>query len=212
MRSLVVMGMMLCLLPLGCTPAATDAGSAAGAAGVCASTPAPKVVIVDFDNTSGSYGITVAGLETAATARLITLLENSGCYQVLERSVLQELIATRGLESTAPAEIARAAGAAYAITGTVTEVSIEQPRLGLFGVVIGSVMASVAMDVRATDAITGQVVVSMTGRGSSQSANLALTALPIGPITLEDSEVGPLLADASETAIGEVVAAIRRRF
>lgn len=178
----------------------------------CRTDPRPVVAVVEFANTTNYYGVTVTGVEAAATARLITLLKNSGCYDIIEKSQLQTLIESQGLESAAPEELAKAAGAGYVITGTVTEATVDKPSVNLLGVSAGSVVAKVKVDVRATDVITGQVVVSMTGQGSSQNTNFAVTSLPIGPLSLEDPSVGPLLSSASEQAIGNVVLAIRQRF
>lgn len=205
-------GLLLVLGSLaGCAPSASGTPASVSAS-ACRSAPPPKVMIAEFANTSSYYGVTVAGVESAATARLITLLKASGCYEVLEKSALLELVEEQGLESLAPEELAKAAGAAYLVTGTVTEVSIDRPQLGLFGVSVGSALATVKVDVRATDVITGEVVVSMTGQGSSQNASVRLTSLPVGPISFDNPEVGPLLAAASDEAVANVVAAIRQRF
>ncbi len=212
----VALFLVVLLLLTSCAPSTqgaviTDASpNATGLA--CQTNPIPKVAVIEFSNTTNYYGVTVTGLETAATARLITLLKNSGCYDVIEKSQLQGLIEEQGLESTSPEEIAAAAGAAYVITGAVTEATIDKPSVGLFGVQVGSAIANIKVDVRATDVITGQVVVSKTGAGNSQNGNFALTSLPVGPISYDNPEVGPLLAVASDQAVGDVVLEIRRKF
>ena len=178
----------------------------------CQTDPTPTVAILEFDNTTAQYGTTVTGVEEAANARLITVLKNSGCYNVVERSVLQDLIAQQGLEGLDPVSIAQAAGAGYVITGVVTRATIAEPQVGLFGVSVGQTTAQVEVDVRATDIITGEVVVSMTGAGEASSPNIAIDRIPQGRISYDDPTVGPLLAEASAAAVDQVVAGIRTSF
>lgn len=178
----------------------------------CQTDPIPTVAVLEFGNTTAQYGTTVTGVEEAAQARLITLLNNSDCYVVVERSVLQDLIAEQGLEGLDPVSIAKAAGAGYVVTGVVTRATIAEPQVGLFGVTLGNTTAQVEVDVRATDIITGEVVVSMTGAGDASDPNISIDRLPQGNISYDDPTVGPLLADASAQAITQVVAAIRTTF
>jgi curli biogenesis system outer membrane secretion channel CsgG len=199
-----------------CAPAATESAETQPtvplAAVPCQSDPIPVVAVIEFENTTSQHGTTVTGVEEAATARLITLLKDSGCYDVVERSVLQDIIAQQGLESMAPEALARAAGAGYVITGVVTRATISRPQVSAFGITLGQTGAQVEVDVRATDIITGRVVVSMTGHGSAQSPNVAVNRIPTGPISYNDPTVGPLLATASNEAVEDVVAAIRTTF
>ncbi len=226
-RGVVSLLLSIGVLGLGaCAPGATrvaaspaDNGSAAAPADTmaaadqpCASPDTPVVAVIQFDNTTAQYGTTVTGVEDAATARLITLMKESGCYTVVERSVLQDLIAQQGLESTDPVELAKAAGAGYVVTGVVTRATIAKPQVGLFGVSVGAATARVEVDVRATDIITGEVVVSMTGGGDASNPKLALNRTPVGRISYDDPTLGPLLAEASTQAVDQVVAAIRAEF
>lgn len=195
------------VLAAACAPGAT------GAAGACRATPEPVVAVIDFGNTTATYGTTVTGVEEAATARLITLLKESGCYVVVERSELQRLISQQGLESTRPEALARAAGAGYVITGVVTRATVATPRVSALGVRVGVTQAQVEVDVRATDIITGAVVVSKTGAGRASNPNLRVSSLPIGgTLAFDDPALGPLLAEAANTAVQDVVNAIRRAF
>lgn len=203
------------LLLAACTPGTgavdTDAVLAA-LEGPCVNDPPPVVAVIDFENTTSRFGTTVTGVEEAATARLITLLENSDCYTVVERSVLQDLIAQQGLESLDPVALAKAAGAGYVVTGTVTRATIAEPQVGLFGVRLGSTTAQVQVDVRATDIITGEVIVSEMASGEASSPNIEVNRIPGGTISYDDPTVGPLLAEASEQAVNAATAAIRTRF
>lgn len=195
------------VLAAACAPGAT------GAAGACRTSPEPVVAVIDFGNTTATYGTTVTGVEEAATARLITLLKESGCYVVVERSELQRLIAQQGLESTRPEALARAAGAGYVITGVVTRATVATPQVSALGVRVGVTQAQVEVDVRATDIITGTVIVSKTGAGRASNPNLQVSSLPVGgTLAFNDPALGPLLAEAANTAVQDVVTAIRRAF
>ncbi len=180
----------------------------------CVSNPTPTVAVVDFKNTSSQGGgVSVVGVEDAATARLITLLKESGCYVVVERSELQTIIEKQGLESLDPVELGKAAGAGYVVTGTVTRATVARPGGSLFGVTLGQTKAQVEVDVRATDIITGVVVVSMKGAGEASSPNVDINNVPIaGTVSYNDPTVGPLFAEAANAAVNQVVAALRAKF
>jgi curli biogenesis system outer membrane secretion channel CsgG len=212
-RPLALAAASLALLVAACAPTTATTDGAAVNPGVCVHEPKPVVTIIEFENTTGrAGGLNVTGLETAATARLITLLENSGCYEIVERSELQAILAAQGLESMAPEALARAAGAGYVVTGAVTRATIDRPGVTALGITVGNVRAQVAVDVRATDLVTGRVVVSQTGVGDAQRANLSISQLPIGTVSFSNPTWEPLLADAADAALAEVVGSIRSRF
>ena len=196
-----------------CAPTSNGGQDLATLDAGCLTEPQPVVAIADFANTTGTHGTTVVGVEEAAAARLITLMKESGCYVVVERSELLTIMQSQGLESTDPVELARAAGAGYVVTGTVTRATIAEPRISLFGTTLGETRADVEVDVRATDIITGEVVVSMTGSGDAASPNISLSHVRgVGRISYDDPTVGPILAEAANAAVTQVVAAIRGRF
>ena len=180
----------------------------------CLSDPIPTVAVVDFQNTtSQGGGVSVVGVEDAASARLITLLKESGCYVVVERSELLTIMQQQGLESLDPVSLAKAAGAGYVVTGTVTRATVARPGGSLFGVTIGNTTAQVEVDVRATDIITGEVVVSHKGSGQASSPNIATSRVPLaGSIRYDDPAVGPLFAEAANSAVNQVVNALRNSF
>lgn len=179
----------------------------------CRTTPPPTVAVVDFQNTTSQGGTTVVGVEDAASARLITMLKESGCYVVVERSELLTILQKQGMESLDPVALAKAAGAGYVITGTVTRATIAKPGGSVFGVTLGSTKAQIEVDVRATDIVTGEVVVSKMGVGEASSANVAVSRIPVvGSIRYDDPTVGPLFAEAANSAVMQVVAALRTTF
>ncbi len=199
------------LVALGaCAPSTETAEQPAA----CVSSPVPTVAVVDFQNTSNQGGgVSVVGVEEAATARLITLLKESGCYVVVERSELQTLIEKQGLESLDPIALAKSAGAGYVVTGTVTRATVARPGGSLFGVTVGQTKAQIEVDVRATDIITGEVIVSMKGSGEASSPNVNINNVPLaGNVRYDDPTVGPLFAQAANSAVSQVVAALRAKF
>ncbi len=198
------------LVALGACAPTTEV--AAGPA-ACVSDPIPTVAVVDFQNTSSQGGVSVVGVEDAATARLITLLKESGCYVVVERSELLTIMEKQGLESLDPVDLAKAAGAGYVVTGTVTRATVARPGGSLFGVTLGQTKAQIEVDVRATDIITGVVVVSMKGSGEASSPNINIDNVPLaGTVAYNDPTVGPLFAEAANSAVSQVVAALRAKF
>ncbi len=180
----------------------------------CLTEPVPTVAVVDFQNTtSQGGGVSVVGVEDAATARLITLLKESGCYIVVERSELLTIMQQQGLEALDPVSLAKAAGAGYVVTGTVTRATVARPGASLFGVTLGNTTAQVEVDVRATDIITGEVVVAHKGAGEASSPNIAVSRVPVaGTVRYDDPAVGPLFAEAANSAINQVVNALRNSF
>lgn len=214
MRNRILMTISLAALAVlaACAPAAGGVTTAAPLPGACVNSPAPVVAVVNFTNTARTSDITVLGVEDAATARLITMLKESGCYVVVERSELQTIIERQGMESLDPIALAQAAGAGYVVTGTVTRATIARPGGTLFGISVGATTAQVEMDVRATDILTGTVVVSTRGGGEASNPNIATNRIPGGNISFNDATVGPLLAEAADKAVTEVVAALRSRF
>lgn len=201
----------LILVLAACAPT-TGGAPAAALDAPCVSNERPVVAVVEFQNTTGQAGTTVTGVEEAATARIITLMKESGCYEIVEQSELQNVMMQQGLESMAPEALAAAAGAGYVVTGTVTRATIAEPGVALFGLTLGETRADVEVDVRATDIITGTVVVSQTGRGTASSPNIAFNRLPSGTIAFDDPTVGPILAEASNAAVAQVVGFIRAEF
>lgn len=180
----------------------------------CVTQPVPTVAVVDFQNTTSPVGgVSVVGVEDAATARLITLLKESGCYVVVERSELLTIMQQQGLESMDPVSLAKAAGAGYVVTGTVTRATVARPGASVFGVTLGNTTAQVEVDVRATDIITGEVVVAQKGSGEASSPNIAISRIPVaGTIRYDDPTVGPLFAEAANSAVNQVVNALRNNF
>lgn len=210
-RIFLLFGLVLLTVLAACAPAAGGTGARALTAS-CAPGPKPVVAVVNFTNTARSGDITVIGVEDAATARLITMLKESGCYEVVERSELQTIIEKQGMESLDPIALAKAAGAGYVVTGTVTRATVAKPGATLFGVSLGATTAQVEIDVRATDIVTGSVVVSMRGSGDASNPNIATSRIPGGHVSFNDPTVGPLLAQAADKAVTEVVAALRGSF
>jgi|GEM_PF-1361978 len=212
-RRIVPLLSVLALLVAACAPSTTTSTTYYPSDLPCQTDPIPTVAVINFENTTARTGTHVTGVEEAATARLITLLKESDCYEVVEQSVLQEIIMEQGLESMDPADLARAAGAGYVITGTVTRATIAKPNVNAFGVSLGATTARVEVDVRATDIITGRVLVAETEFGEASNPNIAVSRIPAaGRISFNDPEVGPILADASNVAVNRVMGALRTTF
>ncbi|MEX2536289.1 MAG: CsgG/HfaB family protein [Trueperaceae bacterium] len=213
-KSAWVISLVVLLVVAACAPTTSAPASTAAAQVTCYDDTMPTVAIIEFENTGAGYGgAHVLGVEVAATARLINLMVNSGCYRVIEQSELQSLIAAQGLESTDPAELARAAGAGYVITGVVTRSTLSRPSGALAGFGGGVVQADISVDMRATDVITGQIVVSVDASASKRNPNISFTGVPlVGNLSAEDPTYGPLVADAAEAAMVRALQEFTLRF
>ena len=215
MKKLYTMvSLALVLLVAACAPTTSAPASAAAAEVTCYDDTQPTVMVMEFENTGGGYGGThVLGVDEAARARLINLMVNSGCYRVIEESQLQALIACQGLESTDPAELARAAGAGYVVTGILTRSTLSRPSGGIAGFGGGVVTADVAVDMRATDVITGEIIASIDASSSVRNPNFRVTGVPLaGQISYQDPTYGPLMADAAEAAMVKALQELTLRF
>ena len=197
-----------------CAPTASSPATVTAQDITCHAAEAPTVAIVGFQNTTGGTGgLNVIGVEEAAVARLTTLMVNSGCYRVIEKSHLQRLIEEQGFESLDPVELARAAGAAYVITGVVTRATLDQPSGGIAGFGGGLSKAQVSVDVRATDAVTGAIAASVDARGEATSPQVNLSGVPlVGQVSMQNPSIGPIFADAAEVAMVQVVREFAKRF
>ena len=215
MKSLYTsVSLALVLLVAACAPTTSAPASTAAAQVTCYDDTPETVMIAEFENMGGGYGGThVLGVEEAARARLVNLMVNSGCYRVIEESQLQALIAGQGLESTDPAELARAAGAGYVVTGILTRSTLSRPSAGIAGIGGGLVTADVAVDMRATDVITGEIVASIDASSSVRNPNFRVTGVPLaGQVSYQDPTYGPLMADAAEAAMLKALQELTLRF
>ena len=70
-RYLLPVAIVMSLVLAACGPTTTDLSALTAP---CATTPTPTVAVIEFENTTGSGGTTVVGVETAATARLTSTL------------------------------------------------------------------------------------------------------------------------------------------
>ena len=204
----------LLLLFAACAPTTSAPASTAAAQVTCYDDTPETVMIAHFENLGGGYGGThVLGVDEAARARLINLMVNSGCYRVIEESQLQSLIASQGLESTDPSELARAAGAGYLITGVLTRSTLSRPSGVIAGFGGGLVTADVAVDMRATDVITGEIVASIDASASVRNPNFRVSGVPLaGQLSYQDPTYGPLVADAAEAAMVKALKELTLRF
>ena len=79
MKRLALLLSFAALVLAACAPGATSTVDTeavlAALEGPCVNDPPPVVAVIDFENTTSRFGTTVTGVEEAATARLITLLE-----------------------------------------------------------------------------------------------------------------------------------------
>jgi curli biogenesis system outer membrane secretion channel CsgG len=126
-----------------------------------------RVAVMDFegiDKLEGKADLRLADL-------LLTSLVKSGRFDVIERSQIQQVLMEQDLgltgamdESTA-AEVGQLLGAEWVVLGTIT--SATQQNIDKFGYILAVI--EVAVDVRAVDATTGEIMLSQHAAGKNES-------------------------------------------
>lgn len=179
--------------------------------------PKPTIAVLRFATKSDfedAYG--TADVGGGLSALLTTALVETGRFVVVERATLSDVLAEQDLasggltnaESGAPA--GRLLGASVLIQGSVTTFSEEAARrsdgIGLggplrFGLSTRSRTGSVGFDVRAVDAVTGQVLASFAVEESVKERGRALEVGARGLDLEHDSAARTVLGKAARQAI-----------
>lgn len=156
------------------------------------------------------------------TEALTTSLVNTNRFMVLERAALAQVQQEQDLgasgrvnKETAP-EIGRIVGAQVLITGDITAFSHSRSSIGgrITNIVKGvtasveRVSASVSIDIRIIDAVTGEVVASVKGDGSAAQNGIATDLTKEEKNYSGSVQLATPLGQASRTAIERAVAGI----
>ncbi len=171
---------------------------------------------------SGGNGSTIqipppADLGTGLTEMLVTALQNTHRFILLERTALQDIQAEQQLGSSGalnPATAPRAGqllGAQALVRGAVTEYSFAQSSvggggiLGNLGVEHSSMQAMIGMDVRLYNTTTGQILASVHtvghARSSGTSINYTNANLNVGTSAFSQSPLGEACRKALAKAV-----------
>ncbi len=158
-----------------------------------------------------------ADLGTGLTEMLITSLENTHRFILLERTALQDIQAEQQLGTSGalnPATIPKAGsllGAQALVRGAITEYSFAESSLGgggilgNLGIAHSSMRAMIALDVRLYDTTTGEILNSVHAVGhassSGTSVNYTNSNLAVGSTAFSQSPLGEACRRALAKAV-----------
>ena len=179
----------------------------------------PCLAIVSFDDGSiqrqewwGSTWDVGSGLANILT----TVLLERNQFRLLERSLLEKVVAEQDLGESSrvnaktAAQAGKITGADYLLMGKVTQFSAETKSAGglagLAGGIVGvgqsKTKARVAIDVRVVDAETTEILASFSGNGEEGRGKWAIGASGIGAVAIGSSDfMESVLGIATKKAI-----------
>ena len=181
---------------------ATMAQTAATATPAAAPAPAPTgpkhlVAIMNFDygtvhsNVAAIFG-SDQDIGKGITDLLVSKLLQDGQYRVIERAVLDKLIAEQNFsnsdraDATSSAKIGKLLGVDCIIVGSITQFGRDDKHTnvggggyggwthGIGGVGVSKAKAIVGITARMVDVNTGEILASVTGTGESERGNTSL--------------------------------------
>ncbi|PKM97645.1 MAG: hypothetical protein CVU79_07355 [Elusimicrobia bacterium HGW-Elusimicrobia-3] len=197
----------------------------AAAPGYCAG---KKIICVMElqDKSSHSHGWRNVG--TGVADMLVTALAGTKKYTLIEREKLdkvldeQRLGASGAVTAQTAARIGRLLGANYIITGAITEFGVKDSKIGVGGLEkvlpfgggakVAKNTARAAIDVRAIDTTSAQIVAAAKGEGSKSSAefsgNLSIApSFDFGKDGFDETIIGKAARKAVEDVVKEITKA-----
>ncbi|MCA1778099.1 MAG: hypothetical protein LC637_01575 [Xanthomonadaceae bacterium] len=182
----------------------------------------PVVAVSRFDDRSSYNSGAEYSLSNALTDQLTDALIQTDAFIVLERQVLQDVLAEQDfaagdrVSQSQSARIGQLTGAQVLVMGTVTDFDLQEGGrrggLNIGGVRLGGnkQTAHVGLIVRLVDATTGEVLDSQRISGKAESRG-ATIGLDIGGIKFDGADFSSTpLGEASQEALDEAVAFIAR--
>ena len=192
----------------------------AGAAG-------KKIVCVMDLADKSSHQSTWRNVGTGVAEMMVTALAETKKYTLIERDKLDAVMAEQRLDASGAvtaqtaAKIGRLLGANYIITGAVTEFGVKDSKIGVGGlqkvlpfgggVKVSKNTARAAIDVRAIDTTSAQIVAAAKGEGSKSSAEFSgdLSIAPsfdFGKEGFDETIIGKAAREAVENVVKELTA------
>lgn len=184
----------------------------------------PRVAVMPFENRSNFSGQWALGSGFADL--LTTYLLHTGRLVVLERNdlpdVLDELTLQRSgvVRPEGRAEFQRIKNAEYLIRGVITEFTVTRDTSGWFSKPEGSLWtrgrkARVSLNIKVTDAETGEVMVSVESAGDARSGlfggDVTYRDLNFGGEAFYRTPLGKATRQAMGKAINEIVKELPRK-
>jgi len=153
------------------------------------------------------------------TDMLQTALVNTGCFIVVERAELEQIMKEQKLAEqgkTAPSSAAKAGslvGAQVIVMGAITAFE-EQERGGAIGGItrsgrVGGIItnkAKVTLDMRLVDTTTGEILQTATASGDASQTGALIGGIPVGDIKIgtaawQKTPIGNAAREAIENAV-----------
>lgn len=178
-----------------------------------------KKRIAVLDLKPGRYYGGISGIEHQVTNMLITALVNSGNFTVVERNELKAIMQEQALGQTgaitaqSAASIGSLLGVQAVIIGNITESGMKASQgalnLGNIGIKRKKITAEIAIDVRAINTSTGEIIVAAASRKEMNKTGLSWRVNDFSKISRIDFD-RTLLGKAARAAVDEVAAKISR--
>jgi curli biogenesis system outer membrane secretion channel CsgG len=167
---------------------------------------------MQFDVKTDTYGW--SGVDLAAAEMLTTALFKTGQFVVIERNALDKVLQEQGLgrsgvvDTTTAAQIGKVLGAQALITGAVTQLGQSQagggaPVIGSFG--FEKTTFDAAVDVRAIDTSTSQLLMADSGRGQAAATRVSVQGGGGGVASERTKLLGDALRQATEVVAQKLV-------
>ena len=164
-----------------------------------------RVAVMNFYNNS-TRGYWGDRLGAAAADELATQLVRSGRFSVIERRVLEAILAEQDLGASGPvnastaAELGKVLGVQLMVTGSITQFSVESKRVGIGGIGGRFTEAESIVDVRVVNTVTAEILVVAEGEGKKR-----LVGIQINNVDFEQNFDEGLAQEALRPAIEEAV-------
>jgi len=182
------------------------------------------VCVMDLEDKS-NHSHTWQNVGTGIAEMMVTSLAGTKKYTLIEREKLQQVIdeqklgASGAVTAQTAAKIGRLLGAQYIVTGAVTEFGVKDSKIGVGGLEkvlpfgggakVSKNTARVAIDVRAIDTTSAQIVAAAKGEGSKSSAEFSgdLSIAPsfdFGKDGFDETIIGKAARKAVDDVAGEL--------
>ncbi|HNT96780.1 MAG TPA: CsgG/HfaB family protein [Elusimicrobiales bacterium] len=186
------------------------------------------ICVMDLEDKS-SHSHSWQNVGQGVAEMLVTALAGTKKYTLVEREKLESVMAEQRLGASGAvtaqtaAKIGRLLGARYIITGAVTEFGVKDSKIGVGGLEkvlpfgggakVSKNTARAAIDVRAIDTTSAQIVAAAKGEGSKSSAEFS-GDLSIAP----DFDFGKdgfdetIIGKAARKAVDDVAKELSKKF
>jgi len=138
----------------------------------------PRVAVIQLENRAGWW---LGQLGPAAADILTTALVTSGEFSVIERERLNAILAEQGFQMTGAVsqdqvtQIGQMAGVEYLITGSITRFSVNTRGATFRGFGAAVTEAESALNIRAINTRTGEIVAAVQGEGKKRLVSVETT-------------------------------------